>query len=574
MSQKESKNVIENISNLENILLDIKFKLNFKINKNTGPVLDHSKYYSWSGLIASKTKTIKNLGGYNNFFFEWGGEDRDLIFRLINYNNKVTKPINLQNTVTTEKIMNYTAYEGWRSFHALVGGFLENYNLLAYHIYHPLNSDAETRLLNLEKSKQNIKFYFDKYYILQKEIADNDKKKIVVLGRNPYIVNTQLLDEFNDFYIFNDLQTDQNSSEIVFKIKNLCPQFIFIWNPFSNKIKKEVYLKLLDLNFNIYAVERGGLPNTYYFDNTGFSLSSKLYEEKNWVDKRLNNSQLKFILRYKNKLLNEIEPLEKQSNDLKLLDNLKYKKNKIKYLLVLFQLENDTATNHCIQDGRTYNCFLEEVNIIEKFFLLNKDWKILYKNHPLSKNKITLKDSICVDSCNINNIIKISDIVLTFNSGSGLIAMICRIPVFYFGKCYYAIENVNFKYITIDDFFNKINKINRINKVNYIKVLKFINYLINDFYSNCITTFYAIKNKKKVNRCYYTKIYIPGLIDKRYEHLNDIDKSIIFNKYIPSLKIKYIPSLNNENFISRFKKKFKKLFRNPILFFCDAKIFK
>ena len=570
LSEKQSINLFESEINLENKLLDLKLNLNFTINNSIGPVYNHLKYYLWSGIIASKTKTIKNLGGYNNDYVGWGGEDRDLIFRLINYNNKVTKPENLNFTQETKKIGIDNKYKGWRTFHYSVGKFAEQNNLIGYHIYHPLNDDSDSRSLSLTKSTANINFYYNNHYSLQEKITKIKSKKIVILGRNPFIVNSQLLDELNDFYIFKNVTEGDNEDQILSAIVSLSPKFIFIWNPLSNEHIKKIYLKLIDLNFNVYVVERGGLPNTYYFDNTGFSLTSKFYEEKNWNNRTLSYSKTKFILRYINELLDKINPLERQNENNKKIDFLNHKKkvNAKKYILILFQLENDTATNHYIENGRTYNCFLEETFFLDKNILLIDGWLVLYKNHPLSKKKIVLKNSICVDDCNINQIIKISDVIFTFNSGTGLLGMANKKTVFYYGRCYYAINNVNFKYINFEDFLNKINSIN---KINFTKVVKFFDYLINDFYSNCETTFYKIK-KRKVNRCYYTKINIPGLISKEYNYINDIYKSRIFFNYEFSSSFK--EENIKEKFPKRLKKKFKKLIRSPLQFFYDAKIFR
>lgn len=88
-----------------------------------------------SGVIALNRELGLALGGYDENFSGWGGEDRDFIFRLLCANDKVKYPAHFNETKSWN-LNDTVAYEGWRSLHRLLGDFMARQGFYAFHLYH------------------------------------------------------------------------------------------------------------------------------------------------------------------------------------------------------------------------------------------------------------------------------------------------------------------------------------------------------------------------------------------------------------------------------------------------------
>ena len=92
-------------------------------------------YAPASGVLVLRRDLALQLGGYDESFVGWGGEDRDFIFRLLAINDKLplpsafnqTEPWNLNDTLV---------FQGWRSLHRIHGEFMARQGLYALHLYH------------------------------------------------------------------------------------------------------------------------------------------------------------------------------------------------------------------------------------------------------------------------------------------------------------------------------------------------------------------------------------------------------------------------------------------------------
>lgn len=92
-------------------------------------------YAPASGVVALSKGLALQVGGYDESFSGWGGEDRDFIFRLLCANEKIGLPENFNETKSWN--MNDTlAFDGWRSLHRLHGEFMARQGMYAVHLYH------------------------------------------------------------------------------------------------------------------------------------------------------------------------------------------------------------------------------------------------------------------------------------------------------------------------------------------------------------------------------------------------------------------------------------------------------
>ncbi len=483
-----------------------------------------------TALFVVRKTTLMHIGGYDNFFEGWGGEDRDVAYRLLAFNEKIDKPVEFG--VTKKFNLNDTVeYKGWRSLYRLSGDYLAAKGLYGFHLFHHKLDWRIDEVANL-----NLKYAEDKAVSITRKRTfipkfDKSKKINLIVGFNPHILNSQIFEVLENVMVIDDA-ANQNIDTIVEKILSLNVQNILFWNPYGSAWRLNLYQKLRVQNYQIIVAERGALPDSFYFDTKGICIESDSYQEYKNISFMSDNERLDiknyiFNLRYSSSALESQSPrIGAGAVRLK----LKIPEDK-KIIFVPLQVESDTVTNYFTENGRSYQDFLNEIQKLPLF--LPADWVIVIKNHPLNDGKINANGLIVGDDFHINDLIEAASVVCLFNSGCGLLSMAFSRPVYYFGRCFYAIPGVNEIFLSAHDLVEKIKK----NSFSVDKELveRFYYYLLYKFYS--FASISRVGDGMKVN---YSTIRIPGfpeVIAKKYVELTS--NSIIlgrYKKYIDSLK--------------------------------------
>ena len=501
-------------------------------------------YAPATALFVVRKKLLNLVGGYDEYFVGWGGEDRDIAFRMLAMNNKVENlPENFEFTKAWNLNKTYD-YEGWRAFYRLTGDYLANKGLYGFHLYHP---KLEWRSKN--NNSKNIEFAKEKAidFYKKKKINprfDKDKPVQIVIGYNPYLINNYVLSSFDNICVLDDDKIVPYHSVVdkINRIKSV--NLILMWNPYGSEWRLNLYRSLKELGYNVVVAERGALPNSYYFDD-GFCIESESYSKYyEVVEKNLNDFENKKddIISYIEDLRYGDDALEKQNSRLPtglLRLRLGIDSHK-KILFCPLQLSTDTVTNYYVEPNRTYQDFLNEIRKIENFLPL--DWVLVVKNHPLATEKIKSHNNIIIaDNYHINDLIEASSAVVLFNSGCGLISMAFEKKVFYYGKCFYAIDSVNEKFVSAEMLYEKL--VDEDLSVNYDKILKFYYFLYYHFYSFAIVESKVVKvsgiNKNIPKNIRYEKIFIPGWGSFQFKkHFELKMESLLMDRYAKALYLK------------------------------------
>ncbi|WP_188352058.1 glycosyltransferase [Agrobacterium tumefaciens] len=487
-----------------------------------------------SGIFLLRRKTALIAGGYDEQFIGWGGEDRDFAFRLLalgGYGQTVdlpenfssTKPWNLNDTVV---------FEGWRSIFRTNGDYSLMLGLCGYHLFH------ETLEWKADTSNQNIQFASEKAKKLYSSkriepVADVRLPPDVILGRNPHIHNSQL------FYVVpNPLVVDEAPSvapslfaEHLLQKK---PRSIIMWNPYGSSWRLELYKTLRASKAPIVVAERGALPRSFYFDTGGLSIESYSYGERNW-EKGISAQEQEDVERYIHDLRFGSSALEAQNGRvgagmLRLQLGLDPRD---KVIVVPLQLFDDTVTTYFSEPGRTYESYLGEVRKVAK--QLPFGWRLVYKNHPLAREKYSIDNAIVADEAHINDLLEIADGIIVFNSGTGVLAMAFEKPVFVYGKTFYQIDGVNSIFVDCDKLIGVI--IAGLPKVDSTKVTMFYHYLTTKFYSFADVANSIKKQTEKSNRVvlqnlFYTDIRFPGLPSRKWNGRKfEIRTSFLYDRF-------------------------------------------
>src|SRR5690606_35249811 len=127
--------------------------------------------------------------------------------------------------ITSSQHLNeISIYEGWRSLYKIIGSFLQNQGIYAFHLYHEKlewrgkNSSSNIELAKLKAldyaKKKRVPLVFDKELPVQ-----------IVIGYNPHLYNNQILSTLPN-PLFIDENTNILSDDFVELILNYNPEAI------------------------------------------------------------------------------------------------------------------------------------------------------------------------------------------------------------------------------------------------------------------------------------------------------------------------------------------------------------
>lgn len=459
-------------------VIDYKFSsfIASEVYKTDSPYIQH--HAPASSFLVCKRDVAMSIGGYDESFEGWGFEDSDFWVRLLMKAN-IDKPREFFHLDTRNYSLQVN-WRGWRALFRIYADIVGNKGICSYHIWHPI-AEHRSDFIRAKNHKifiQNTRNYADKKYSftpLRKKQTQTD----LFITKNPHSWNASLFGFFD-----NPLYIDENDIDIlslgVFLTEYDVRRVVFN-NPYGNEKRLTIYNKLRSLGVDTYVVERGALPWSIYIDRNGFCAESSSYAEEHWNNANVPKEKISSTIDYIHNLRASGLSLEPQAEMLGGY-NLKRKlfgdSDSIRILFIALQSPSDTTTNFFCGQVGSYANFINEISKIP--YLLPSNWKVVYKNHPLTIDKFTHPDMTCVDDYHISDILECCDSVALINSGVGVLSIMYGKPVYNFGKAFYQFDGLS---TPVHDANCLVDYLERNISFDKEKSLKFISYLINDFYS-------------------------------------------------------------------------------------------
>lgn len=232
-------------------------------------------------------------------------------------------------------------------------------------------------------------------------------------------------------------------------VRNSSFDVVLMPNPYGNERRRGIYDHLRKLEFPVIVFDRGGLPNSWFFD-VGFNADSGSYHPLRW-DHSLTAGQKTEVLEYIARV-KEQAPLEAQGERIgadRLRKELEVGDRKL--LFVPLQRPSDTTTRFFCAPMASLSDFDEMVaEVVERTRTRLKDWMVVAKKHPLEVMRPNIP-AVYADTAHINDLIEASDAVLLLNSGTGLLSLCWDKPVLIAGSAYYSHHMLNRQVRTADD---------------------------------------------------------------------------------------------------------------------------
>ena len=430
-----------------------------------------------------------SVGGHSKSFYGHGYEDFEMLYRLARNSNKYHRSKN-----HTENIINprNLKYEGIRAFLSMWGIQSLSNSLFLVHIWHPTPKTSYSSRSNTNKNLLEKKIKeFDSDKIGKSLIpALPDKNSLVkTLILNPLdslgmLSIKKILPYLGDFHYRNENSFRDQISFGKYLKKNSFDQVFFL-NPYGNEHRLNLYDYCRNNDIRFIVHDRGALPNSWFFDRTGFNAESKLYDKNLW-NVELSSEQIFDTEDYIDNLINSEITLEDNNPrlgrtlTLEALDK-KYKIDNKKILFIPFQRPNDTVI-------KKFSGNIEDVEDFCKFIdnlwrsVDPEEWIFICKKHPLEDENPYLHPSIVfVDSgTHIYDLISVADKILLINSGVGVLSMLFNKHVGYLGQTFYGDKNINSEIRNLEDALVFLNSEFTPDRKS---ILKFIHHLKNSVYS-------------------------------------------------------------------------------------------
>lgn len=249
---------------------------------------------------------------------------------------------------------------------------------------------------------------------------------------------------------YRDEKTFKDVADGIDFVRNSSFDVVLMPNPYGNERRRGIYDNLRQLDFPVIVFDRGGLPNSWFFD-VGFNADSASYHPLNW-DHPLSEEQRISVERYVASVKDELLPLEAQGDRIggeRLRKELRVGDRRL--LFVPLQRPSDTTTRFFCAPLKSLTEFNELVSAVAaRTHSRMKDWIVVAKKHPLETERPNLP-VVFADTAHINDLIEAADAVLLLNSGTGLLSLCWEKPVLIVGTAYYSHPLLNRQVRTADD---------------------------------------------------------------------------------------------------------------------------
>ena len=253
---------------------------------------------------------------------------------------------------------------------------------------------------------------------------------------------------------------------------------ILFHNPYASDHMQKIYCWARELGFPFIIAERGALNNSILYDSTGFLADSSLFQNSNWneilsQDEQQNIDQYILDTKKKPSML-ETQGQRENPEELRSILGLT---NVKQVVLICLQRPTDTATTYFNGSMGNYQEFENAIG-----HLANKippDSRILIKGHPL-EDPTYFENCISVDHYHLYDLFEITDLLVVFNSGSGVQGLMWDMPIVTAGRSFYSHPGLALEIEHTDGLFEAVMNPPRSDRNARDQ---FLHYLVNKYYS-------------------------------------------------------------------------------------------
>ena len=396
-----------------------------------------------SALIVDRLHFL-GIGGNNSGFVGHGGEDFELVHRLSDYYKLAARPPDYYVDFKKNQI---NEYRGMRAFFSLYGLELLWRGVALKHLWHPpRQSKVWIGASNMQSLPTVLRDFDAKKYFIPPLVdlscpsrAERNKTLVLCSPRARVAIENwrHVFPLLGKFYFHGEYDFTTGDDFLGFLDEEGFSRVLF-HNPFHNARRLALYTILKRNGLPFLVFERGGYPDSWFFDPRGFNGESSSYEPNYW-DHPLQQDEITQTREWIFHLMNSSQTLEK--NGVRI--GPEAVKNELgigsrKMIFVALQRPSDTTTMFLAGPCGSQFVFYDWIrNLACK--LDPRRYAIVVKKHPLESVIPDLGPVLIArDDCHIHDLILAADKVVVINSGVGLLSVTFGVPTITCGKSYYT----------------------------------------------------------------------------------------------------------------------------------------
>lgn len=531
-------------------------------------------------------------GGNSRDFEGWGYEDLECNTRMIRHLNLFPTPKDWQ--LQKYNFSSVLEYATWKAPYRLFGDMLLYKGIALFHAWHPVAKDGTY----MERSEYNRRLFERKMKEFVESRAEPDalpdlsRGRTLLLRRNAFTFARDVQPLLGTVVDPDDQLLNGERDLVSFVTEHRIDRVVF-HNPYVDDQMLRLYKEARAAAIPYVVCERGALPNSCFFDPTGFLVDGEMYASSKW-DQPITHSERARTISYIRSLQNNDDALEAQPPR----RGADWARRKLglrtgeKVLFVPFQRPGDTVTRFFKSELGEYGEFVGLVRGVST--ALPPPWRLVVKRHPLEDVDFDL-DERCIyaNDIHIKDLLDISSAVLTFNSGVGVLAMAWNLPTMLAGKAFYQHESLN---AAVSSQQSVIDFLRTPRAPQQDSVLRFYNHLLTKVYSFGVFATKSVKlpdgsSMTATTDIRFTELRWPGLAQIQFSDNKTAEvswTSFLFDRYRYAAVAKSSASASTGKATSppsiervraagiqgsRAGKKWKKLLQNPRAFFSDSKHF-
>ncbi|MNJ29853.1 Capsule polysaccharide biosynthesis protein [compost metagenome] len=447
----------------------------------------------YSNVFLIRKDYFEYLGGYNETFRGHGSEDFEFLIRYALVSKYLPTPAHMdQDFYGPLRDAYYTElkeYKGYRRLFEVLSAPAELLGLKVLHLHHEKPAVSDWVSKN-DWKRSNFNIELDKvtktpWRMLEQDWLPREKKALVLLKhKDQYEYFMPLRSAGYSLDVL--LPGEQIPERVVDKIESGYYDAVSIFNPYmkSHESIRPYHELAKKAGIETIVVERGALPGSWYYAPE-VAYNDRDYKNQVYLDWKPTQSEIETTATLIDELQAGGKTLEKLSDY-----NETYDKHSLvsalanKTIFIPLQLHDDMAVTRYTEGHINYEEYYESVlSISEK---INDDTVIFIKPHPLSASKLSFSNKniiVCDQSDNVHALIDLSDAVICYNSGVGLLSLIHGKETFTVGNSFYSHSTgLAQKAETLDYAIEAIQE-NQQPKASLDLIFNFVGWLANKKYS-------------------------------------------------------------------------------------------
>ena len=441
----------------------------------------------YSNVFLIRKDYFEHLGGYNETFRGHGSEDFEFLIRYALISKYLPTPAQMDKDfygpLRDAYYTDLKEYKGYRRLFEVLSAPAELLGLKVLHLHHDKPAVSDWVSKN-DWKRSNFNIELDKitkspWRILEQDWLPRDKRVLVLLKHKDqyeYFLPLRLAG-----YSIEVLLPDEQSPEsVVDKIQSGYYSAVSIFNPYmkSHESIRPYHELAKKAGIPTIVVERGALPGSWYYASE-VAYNDPDYKNQIYLNWNFSEGESESTAAL-------ISELQAGGITLEKLSDYKetYEKHSLvsalakKTIFIPLQLHDDMAVTRYTEGHTSYSEYYDSVlSICDK---IESDTVILIKPHPLSASKLSFPNKnviVCDHSDNVHALIDLSDAVICYNSGVGLLSLIHGKETYTIGNSFYShTVGLANKAETLDSAIEAITG-DHLPKVSLDLVFKFVGWL-------------------------------------------------------------------------------------------------